>query len=51
MQNLPSGSPFPPAPKFVTNVLGPWVFYWKFSPLWKYTAYPFKPVLPVSVPK
>ncbi|KAF5367952.1 hypothetical protein D9758_004512 [Tetrapyrgos nigripes] len=51
LQNLPPGSPFPPAPKFVTNLLGPWVFYWKYSPLWKYTAYPFKPVLPTSVPQ
>ncbi|THU90583.1 hypothetical protein K435DRAFT_781167 [Dendrothele bispora CBS 962.96] len=51
LQNLPPSSPFPPAPKFVTNILGPWVFYWKFSPLWKYTAYPFKPVLSPSVPK
>ncbi|EEB95142.1 hypothetical protein MPER_05937, partial [Moniliophthora perniciosa FA553] len=35
LQNLPPNSPFPPAPAFVTKLLGPWVFYWKYSPLWK----------------
>ncbi|KAJ3986524.1 hypothetical protein F5890DRAFT_1437042 [Lentinula detonsa] len=45
LQNLPPGSPFPPAPGFVKTLLGPWVFYWKYSQLWKYTTYPMKPVL------
>ncbi|KIK64148.1 hypothetical protein GYMLUDRAFT_161573 [Collybiopsis luxurians FD-317 M1] len=35
LQNLPPGSPFPPAPGFVRTLLGPWVFYWKYSQLWK----------------
>jgi len=51
LQNLPPGSPFPPAPGFVKTLLGPWVFYWKYSPLWKYTTYPMKAVLPTSPPK
>ncbi|KAJ3773174.1 hypothetical protein FB446DRAFT_797237 [Lentinula raphanica] len=44
-RNLPPGSPFPPAPGFVKTLLGPWVFYWKYSHLWKYTTYPMKPML------
>ncbi|KAF9267120.1 hypothetical protein L218DRAFT_955602, partial [Marasmius fiardii PR-910] len=51
LQNLPPNSPFPPAPAFVTKLLGPWVFYWKYRPLWKYTTYPFKPTLPTAVPQ
>jgi len=51
LQNLPPGCSFPPAPGFVKTLLGPWVFYWKYSPLWKYTTYPMKPVLPTSPPK
>ncbi|KAF5367953.1 hypothetical protein D9758_004513 [Tetrapyrgos nigripes] len=51
LQNLPPGSPFPPAPKFVTGFVGPWVLYWKYRPLWKYTTYPSKPVLSISVPE
>jgi hypothetical protein len=35
LQNLPPGSPFPPAPGFVKNILGPWVFWWKYKNLWK----------------
>ncbi|EIN14464.1 hypothetical protein PUNSTDRAFT_110553 [Punctularia strigosozonata HHB-11173 SS5] len=50
LQNLPPGSPFPPAPKFVTGILGPWAFWWKHKNLWKYTAYPFKQELPDTVP-
>ncbi|KAF9267119.1 hypothetical protein L218DRAFT_1074428 [Marasmius fiardii PR-910] len=50
LQNLPPNSPFPLAPAFVTRLLGPWVFYWKHSPLWKYTTYPFKPTLLTTVP-
>ncbi|KAJ3919226.1 hypothetical protein F5877DRAFT_90202 [Lentinula edodes] len=46
--NLPPGSPFPPAPGFVKTLLGPWVFYWKYSELWKYTTYPMKPILPTA---
>ncbi|KAI0326177.1 hypothetical protein GY45DRAFT_1329225 [Cubamyces sp. BRFM 1775] len=42
VQNLPPGCEFPPAPGFVKNVLGPWMFYWKYAELWKYTAYPWK---------
>ncbi|KAJ3862451.1 hypothetical protein EV359DRAFT_45123 [Lentinula novae-zelandiae] len=48
LHNLPPGSSFPPAPGFVKTLLGPWVFYWKYSELWKYTTYPMKPVLPTA---
>ncbi|KAL0066984.1 hypothetical protein AAF712_005973 [Marasmius tenuissimus] len=51
-KNLPfHPSPFPPAPAFVTKGLGPWVFYWKYSSLWKYATYPWKPTLPTAVPE
>ncbi|KAL0574552.1 hypothetical protein V5O48_007415 [Marasmius crinis-equi] len=50
-ENLPPNSPFPPAPAFVTKLLGPYVFYWKYSQLWKYATYPWKPTLPTSVPQ
>ncbi|KAJ7578162.1 hypothetical protein C8J56DRAFT_969170 [Mycena floridula] len=43
LQNMPPNSPFPPAPGFVKNILGPYVFYWKFSGFWKYAAYSWKP--------
>ncbi|KAF9074274.1 hypothetical protein BDP27DRAFT_1317577 [Rhodocollybia butyracea] len=45
LRNLPPNSPFPPAPGFVKNLLGPWVFYWRYRALWKYTMYPMKPIL------
>ncbi|KAK1226933.1 hypothetical protein PQX77_010066 [Marasmius sp. AFHP31] len=51
VSNLPPNSPFPPAPAFVTKGLGPWVFYWKYSSLWKYATYPWKPTLPTAVPE
>ncbi|KAI0717752.1 hypothetical protein C8T65DRAFT_640702 [Cerioporus squamosus] len=50
VQNLPPGCEFPPAPGFVKNILGPWMFYWKYARLWKYTAYPWKQTLPTAVP-
>ncbi|KAJ7588320.1 hypothetical protein C8J56DRAFT_941369 [Mycena floridula] len=43
LRNMRPGSPFPPAPGFVKNILGPYVFYWKFSGFWKYAAYSWKP--------
>ena len=44
-QNLPPGCEFPPAPGFVKNVLGPWMFYWKYAELWKVCGrlYPDEP--------
>ncbi|TRM60076.1 hypothetical protein BD626DRAFT_549969 [Schizophyllum amplum] len=50
VQNLPPGCEFPPAPGFVKNILGPWMFYWKYAGMWKYTAYPWKQTLPAVVP-
>ncbi|KAL1731407.1 hypothetical protein EV714DRAFT_283354 [Schizophyllum commune] len=50
VQNLPPGCEFPPAPGFVKNTIGPWMLYWKYAALWKYTAYPWKQSLPISVP-
>ncbi|KAI0328325.1 hypothetical protein GY45DRAFT_1326457 [Cubamyces sp. BRFM 1775] len=31
IKNLSPGCEFPPAPGFVKNVLGPWMFYWRQS--------------------
>ncbi|KAH9933649.1 uncharacterized protein BXZ73DRAFT_46312 [Epithele typhae] len=42
VQSLPPGCGFPPAPGFVKTVIGPWMLYWKYASLWKYTAYPWK---------
>ncbi|KAH8826794.1 hypothetical protein DL96DRAFT_1604333 [Flagelloscypha sp. PMI_526] len=45
LQNLPPGTPFPPAPGFVKTIIAPWMMYWKYRPLWKYTTYPYSPTL------
>ncbi|KIY45636.1 hypothetical protein FISHEDRAFT_48882 [Fistulina hepatica ATCC 64428] len=47
LQNLPPHTPFPPAPGFVKNIIGPWIMYWKFAALWKYTTFPWKQQLAV----
>ncbi|KIY72658.1 hypothetical protein CYLTODRAFT_417665 [Cylindrobasidium torrendii FP15055 ss-10] len=51
MQSLPPGCAFPPAPGFVKSVVGPWMVYWKYRAVWKYTAYPWTWEVVVPAPQ